>query len=240
MVTYIKVDAYIVQPKVKTMNSNPQSSRFVEAPPPDENRFPSRKFRSAIRHAVRLWVSLHRLTAILDVMAAKQPASGTRSPNQPGWPATTSPHWPKPVNQAAFNEWVQATYKQVFNCERRLDEPILPVDVPSVRGLTIYAARCGNIRFFGAWTQRSGVFCGVDENPASHRRYRIRLRRRRSLRTTGVHGDHKLRPADIKGEVWDKAIRIGGWLGNTGSKRPRRRGQVLIGLEERCLGFGSC
>ena len=38
--------------------------------------------------------------------------------------------------------------------------PIIPVDSPKVRGLTVYAARCENTRYFGAWAKRSGIFIG--------------------------------------------------------------------------------
>jgi hypothetical protein len=76
---------------------------------------------------------------------------------------SSSPDWlqrAKPENQAAFHEWVRATFLRVFRLEKQLDQPFLPVDAPSVRGLTIYAARSGETRFYGAWTAESGVFIG--------------------------------------------------------------------------------
>jgi len=40
------------------------------------------------------------------------------------------------------------------------ESPMIPVDAPKVRGLTVYAGRCNRARYFGAWTERSGVFIG--------------------------------------------------------------------------------
>ena len=69
-------------------------------------------------------------------------------------------HRERPANQAAFHEWVLAVYWRVFHSETRPDGPMLPLETPAVRGLTIYGVKCGETRFFGAWIERSGVFIG--------------------------------------------------------------------------------
>jgi len=69
-------------------------------------------------------------------------------------------HREKPANQAAFHEWVLATHRRVFLSEPRPDGPMLPLDAPAVKGLTIYGVKCGETRYFGAWIERSGVFIG--------------------------------------------------------------------------------
>jgi hypothetical protein len=83
-------------------------------------------------------------------------------PSHPGVPPGSPDmlHREKPTNQAAFHEWVRATYSRVFGCEKQLDGPIFPVEAPLVKGLTVYGAKNGETRFYGAWTERSGVFIG--------------------------------------------------------------------------------
>jgi hypothetical protein len=36
----------------------------------------------------------------------------------------------------------------------------MAIEAPAVRGLSIYGARNGQMRFYGAWTERSGIFVG--------------------------------------------------------------------------------
>ncbi len=69
-------------------------------------------------------------------------------------------HREKPVNQAAFHEWVLAVHRRVFQLETRPEGPMIPVDAPAVKGLAIYSARCGETRFYGAWVDWSGTFLG--------------------------------------------------------------------------------
>jgi len=76
----------------------------------------------------------------------------------PGCPDTL--HRERPANQAAFHEWVQAVFMRVFHSETRPDGPMLPFDAPTVNGLTVYGVKCGEMRFYGAWIERSGVFIG--------------------------------------------------------------------------------
>jgi hypothetical protein len=63
-------------------------------------------------------------------------------------------------NQAAYDGWLQHAYKRVFRCEQALTGPIIAIEAPAVKGLTVYGARNGQTRFYGAWTRRSGIFVG--------------------------------------------------------------------------------
>jgi hypothetical protein len=76
----------------------------------------------------------------------------------PGCPDTL--HREKPKNQACFLEWAQAMFLRVFRVEKRPEGPMVTLDAPAVKGLTIYAAKNGETRFYGAWIERSGVFVG--------------------------------------------------------------------------------
>ena len=69
-------------------------------------------------------------------------------------------HRAKPENQAAFHEWACATFMRVYRLEKQPDGPMLPIDAPDVKGLTVYAVRSGTIRFYGAWTELGGNFIG--------------------------------------------------------------------------------
>jgi len=44
--------------------------------------------------------------------------------------------------------------------EQALTGPIISIEAPEVEGLTVYGARTGQTRFYGAWIQRSGIFVG--------------------------------------------------------------------------------
>ena len=87
----------------------------------------------------------------------KNPATGHPQylPSAPDWL-----HRAKPENQAAFHEWVQATFMRVFRLEKQTDGPMIPIDAPVVKGLTVYAVRNGTIMFYGAWTELDGNFIG--------------------------------------------------------------------------------
>jgi hypothetical protein len=49
---------------------------------------------------------------------------------------------------------------RVYRLENMIEGPMVPIDAPIVKGLTVYAVMNGNSRFFGAWIERSGVFIG--------------------------------------------------------------------------------
>ena len=113
-----------------------------------------------IRQAMNLWLSLHRLGNVLDTLSAQAPPATIHAPPDsppaiPPWPS-----YPSPSNQAVFHVWVSKTYRKIFNSEAMPESPIIPIDAPKVRGLTVYAAKCDRTRYFGAWTKRSGVFIG--------------------------------------------------------------------------------
>ena len=81
---------------------------------PAQARIPNRKSNPAIPSALRLWSSLHHLNSILATLSAtRTPADGQplRSPGQ-GIPDML--HRSTPLNQAAFHEWVEASYLRVF------------------------------------------------------------------------------------------------------------------------------
>jgi hypothetical protein len=40
--------------------------------------------------------------------------------------------------------------------------PIFSLDAPAVKGLVIYAARCGPLKFYAAWVESIGTFIGFD------------------------------------------------------------------------------
>jgi hypothetical protein len=69
-------------------------------------------------------------------------------------------HRERPVNQAAYHDWIQAMSRRVFRLDHMIEGPMVPIDAPIVKGLTVYAVKNGNSRFFGAWIERSGVFVG--------------------------------------------------------------------------------
>jgi len=78
--------------------------------------------------------------------------------NVPGCP--DSLHREQPTNQAAFHEWVHAVFMRVFHCEKQPLGPMVTVEAPAVKGLTVYGAKSGETRFYGARIERSGVFVG--------------------------------------------------------------------------------
>jgi hypothetical protein len=101
--------------------------------------------------------------AIIEEPTIEQP-----NPDDQSWPSHPGPtpgcpdmlHRERPANQAAYHEWVHAVHMSVFRCEKQPDEPIITLDAPTVKGLTVYAAKSGETRFYGAWIERSGVFVG--------------------------------------------------------------------------------
>jgi len=106
-----------------------------------------------------LSIAIHAATRRLAAarFLLKDPASG-----HPQY-LSSGPDWlhrAKPENQAAFHEWVRATFMRVFRLEKQTDGPMLPIDAPVVKGLTVYAVRSGTTRFYGAWTELGGNFIG--------------------------------------------------------------------------------
>ena len=69
-------------------------------------------------------------------------------------------HREKPPNQAAYHEWVRSMSMRVYRLDHMIEGPMVPIDTPAVKGLTIYAVKNGNRRLYGAWIERSGVFIG--------------------------------------------------------------------------------
>jgi hypothetical protein len=65
-----------------------------------------------------------------------------------------------PPNQISFQEWLHSAATEIFGCGSLPDSPIFSMDPPSVKGLVIYAARCGSFKFFAAWVAWSGTFLG--------------------------------------------------------------------------------
>jgi hypothetical protein len=70
--------------------------------------------------------------------------------------------WDKDARIASgwVHDWVSTVHRSVFNSERPINGPLIVVEAPAVKGLTVYAARYENFRYFGAWTERSGIFIG--------------------------------------------------------------------------------
>jgi|GEM_PF-3318124 len=85
-------------------------------------------------------------------------ASGNHPSHDPS--ARDWPQRARPTNQAAFHEWVLATFLRVFRLERQPQGAFIPVEAPSVKGLAVFATKCEDIRFYGAWTAVGGVFVG--------------------------------------------------------------------------------
>jgi len=69
-------------------------------------------------------------------------------------------HRERPVNQAAYHDWIQAMSRRVYRLEHMIEGPMVPIDTPTINGLTVYGVKNGNSRFYGAWIERSGVFIG--------------------------------------------------------------------------------
>jgi hypothetical protein len=56
-------------------------------------------------------------------------------------------HRERPPNQAAYHEWVQSMSMRVYRLDHMIEGPMLPIDTPNVKGLTVYAVKNGNRRF---------------------------------------------------------------------------------------------
>jgi hypothetical protein len=113
----------------------------------------------SVRQALHLWSAFHRLGDIFDNLASR--------PNTP--PASDDlivdnsplmPFPPMPAGQLAFQDWLRSAAVDIFGCDSLPDSPIFSMDAPTVKGLVIYAARCGTFKFFAAWVARSGTFLG--------------------------------------------------------------------------------
>jgi hypothetical protein len=50
--------------------------------------------------------------------------------------------------------------RTIFHCESFPDSPIFTLDAPAVKGIVIYGARCGTMKFYVAWVEWSGTFVG--------------------------------------------------------------------------------
>ena len=86
----------------------------------------------------------------------------------------TSPQWRRFVgfHKAKFGtktpatagvwvqEWLHSAASTIFQCGRLPDSPIVTLDTPIVKGLVIYGARCGTVKFYAAWVEWSGIFLG--------------------------------------------------------------------------------
>ena len=132
----------------------------IEEPILIEINPPYRPSRPNLRPAIRLWLSFHRLSSILVQLAASHPQLNPTCHNPPHRPISPRIHHPKPSNQADFHLWLSHAYKHVFRCEQALTGPIIAIEAPAVEGLSIYGARNGQTRFYGAWIRRSGIFVG--------------------------------------------------------------------------------
>jgi hypothetical protein len=65
-----------------------------------------------------------------------------------------------PQNQIAYQEWLLTVASSIFQCNSFPDSPIFSLGAPAVKGLVIYAARCGTLKFYAAWVEWSGTFIG--------------------------------------------------------------------------------
>jgi len=61
-----------------------------------------------------------------------------------------------PQNKIAYQEWLP-TDASIFQCGRLPDSPIFSSDAPAVKGLVIYAARCGVLKFYAAWVRTESL-----------------------------------------------------------------------------------
>ena len=50
--------------------------------------------------------------------------------------------------------------RTIFHCESFPDSPIFTLDAPTVKGIVIYGARYGSLKFYAAWVVWSGTFLG--------------------------------------------------------------------------------
>jgi len=50
--------------------------------------------------------------------------------------------------------------RTIFQIECFPDSPIFTLDAPAVKGLVIYGARCGALKFYAAWVGWTGIFLG--------------------------------------------------------------------------------
>ena len=110
--------------------------------------------------AIGLWLALHRLSSILSPSSASHPQTSPSFHNPPRYSISPRIHHPKPSNQADYHVWLQHAYKHIFKYEQALIGPIIAIEGPEVEGLSIYGARTGQTRFYGAWIRRSGIFVG--------------------------------------------------------------------------------
>jgi hypothetical protein len=110
--------------------------------------------------AIRLWLAIHRLSYILAAFAASIPQTSPFRHNSPSHSISPRIRHPVPSNQAAYDGWLPHAYKRVFRCEQALTCPIIAIEAPVVKGLSVYGARNVQTRFYGAWTRRNGIFVG--------------------------------------------------------------------------------
>ena len=90
-----------------------------------------------------------------DLSDQAPPASSferVETPDRP-WPIP-----PMPADQLDFQEWLHVAAASIFGCDGLPDWPIVTMDAPMVKGLIIYAARCGTFKFYAAWVEWSGTF----------------------------------------------------------------------------------
>jgi len=111
-----------------------------------------------VRQAIRLWLACHRLGDMLEDLSAQAPPASSLD-----WPETPERPWPTPpmpVDQLDFQEWLRDASTSIFGCDGLPDWPVISLDAPKVKGIIIYAARCGTFKFYTAWVEWSGTFIG--------------------------------------------------------------------------------
>ena len=109
------------------------------------------------RQALRLWLALHRLSQTMEPLSGQEPDNHAITLPDPSSPWPTPP---MPPDQTAFQEWLLTAAAAIYRCESLPDSPIFTVEAPAVKGLVVYGARCGTIKFYAAWVEWSGTFAG--------------------------------------------------------------------------------
>ena len=144
-----------------------------------------------------------------DLSDQAPPASSFERPETPDrpWPIP-----PIPIDQLDFQEWIHVAAASIFGCDGLPDWPIVTVDAPKVKGLIIYAARCGTFKFYAAWVESTGTFIGwlkvqpavegVDSDFGVGEVFGKRLDSKISLDLSGHDAIDKFSQA-LKNAVWD-------------------------------------
>jgi len=108
--------------------------------------------------------------------------------------------------------------RTIFQYESFPDSPIFSLGAPAVKGLVIYSASCGTLKFYTAWVESTGTFIGwmkvqpavegVDSDFGVGELFGKRLDSKISLDLSGHDAIDKFSQA-LKNAAWDLGVAAG-------------------------------